>query len=201
MQKFTKLTGKIAYLPIANIDTDMIIPKQYLKTIKRSGLGRWLFAAMRYDQAGNPLPDFPLNKIPDAKILLAGENFGCGSSREHAPWSLCDFGIRVIIAPGFADIFYNNSFKNGLLPIKLGKEAIAELAQHNDPLTIDLEAQTVSRGNRSFSFTIEPDHKNTLLNGLDAIEPVLQMRGEIESFESKRFVQQPWLISKEDEHA
>ncbi|MGB9152264.1 MAG: 3-isopropylmalate dehydratase small subunit [Alphaproteobacteria bacterium] len=196
MKKFTKLTGTTANLPIANIDTDMIIPKQYLKTIKRSGLGRWLFAEMRYDKAGKPLPDFVLNKNPGATILLAGENFGCGSSREHAPWSLCDFGIRAIIAPSFADIFYNNSFKNGLLPIKLDKETIAELAQASDPLTIDLETQTVSRGNRSFSFDIEPDHKKTLLEGLDAIEPVLQMRKEIQNFEFAHFTRQPWLHTK-----
>jgi 3-isopropylmalate/(R)-2-methylmalate dehydratase small subunit len=196
MQKFTTVTGPAVNLPIANIDTDMIIPKQYLKTIKRTGLGRFLFAAMRYDAAGLPLSDFVLNRMPNAKILLAGENFGCGSSREHAPWALCDFGIRVIIAPSFADIFYNNSFKNGLLPIKLDKDAVAELAQATDPLTINLEAQTVSRGNRSFTFDIEAEHKKTLLNGLDAIEPVLLMQNEIKGFEEKRFSAQPWLKAK-----
>lgn len=200
MRKFTKMTGIAAFMPIANIDTDMIIAKQYLKTIKRSGLGRWLFAALRYDPAGNPLPDFVLNKTPEAQILLTGENFGCGSSREHAPWSLCDFGIRVIIAPSFADIFYNNSFKNGLLLIKLDKDAIAELAERDAPLTIDLDAQTVTKGNRSFSFAIEPNHKQALLEGLDAIAPVLQRRKEIEKFETDHFTRQPWLNVKEEEN-
>lgn len=201
MQKFTTLTAKAAYLPIANIDTDMIIPKQHLKTIKRSGLGKWLFSALRYDDNGNPRADFVLNAKPDAQILLAGENFGCGSSREHAPWSLCDFGIRVVIAPGFADIFYNNSFKNGLLLIKLDKAAIAELALLDEQLVIDLEAQTVSGGGKSFGFEIEPNHKKTLLEGLDAIEPVLRMRKDIEEFEAKRFAKQPWLDLKEEKHA
>ena len=199
MEKFTRLTGETAYLPIANIDTDMIIAKQYLKTIKRSGLGKWLFAAMRYDQAGQPLPDFVLNQKPQAKIILAGENFGCGSSREHAPWSLWDFGIRAVIAPSFADIFYNNCFKNGLLPVKLDKEAIAELAESSQPLTIDLEAQSIVCGNRSFSFALEPDHKTTLLQGLDPIEQVLHMRADIENYEIGHFVQQPWLVAKGEE--
>ncbi|MDD2326147.1 MAG: 3-isopropylmalate dehydratase small subunit, partial [Alphaproteobacteria bacterium] len=146
MEKFTTLTATAAFLPIANIDTDMIIAKQYLKTIKRTGLGKWLFAALRYDEEGNPRADFVLNQKPEAQILLAGENFGCGSSREHAPWSLLDFGIRAVIAPSFADIFYNNAYKNGILLIRLAKDKIDALAQSNGPLTIDLTAQTVTDG-------------------------------------------------------
>ncbi len=166
MEAFTKLTAQAAYLPIANIDTDMIIPKQYLKTIKRTGLGKWLFAEQRYDAEGNPISDFVLNQKPNARILLVGENFGCGSSREHAPWSLIDFGIRAVIAPSFADIFYNNSYKNGLLLVRLEKEAIAALATQEEDITIDLEAQTVRTGISSFAFEIEPNIKSVLLAGL-----------------------------------
>ncbi|MDE1900136.1 MAG: 3-isopropylmalate dehydratase small subunit [Alphaproteobacteria bacterium] len=193
MQKFTTLTAQAAYMPIANIDTDMIIPKQYLKTITRSGLGKWLFAAMRYDAHGKEIPDFILNANPQAQILLAGENFGCGSSREHAPWALTDFGIRAVIAPGFADIFYNNCFKNGLLPVRLPKEAIAELAESKQDIQINLKEQAVICGNRRFDFDIEPNNKAALLNGLDAIEPVLAMRSEIKKFEAAHFARQPWL--------
>lgn len=196
MDKFTTLTAQAAYLPIANIDTDMIIAKQFLKTIKRSGLGKSLFAAMRYDANGKPIADFVLNQKPNAKILLVGENFGCGSSREHAPWSLMDFGLRAIIAPNFADIFYNNSYKNGLLLIKLGKDIIAKLAQSDGPLTVDLERQIVSNGTDSYAFEIEPNIKTILLGGLDAIETILQYRKDITTFEAAHFARQPWLIGE-----
>lgn len=193
MEAFTKFTAQAAYLPLANIDTDMIIPKQYLKTIKRTGLGKWLFAERRYDAAGAPNPDFVLNKKPEAKILLAGENFGCGSSREHAPWSLIDFGIRAVIAPSFADIFYNNSYKNGLLLVKLEKEDIAALAKQEEAITIDLEAQTVSEGQISFTFEIEPNIKAVLLGGLDSIQSVLAHSEDIKTYESAHFTRQPWI--------
>lgn len=193
MEKVTQIEGEAAFLPIDNIDTDMIIPKNYLKTIKRTGLGRWLFAEMRYDASGTARSDFILNQKPETKILLAGENFGCGSSREHAPWSLLDFGIRAVIAPGFADIFYNNSFKNGLLPIKLEKAAIEKLAAFAGPVRIDLAAQTVSAGADSFIFAIEANNKQTLLEGLDAIAKVLQMEADIKSFERKRMAEEPWI--------
>jgi 3-isopropylmalate/(R)-2-methylmalate dehydratase small subunit len=194
MQKFTTLTGPAAFMPIANIDTDMIIPKQYLKTIKRSGLGRWLFAEMRYEADGKPRADFILNQRPQAQILLAGENFGCGSSREHAPWSLMDFGIRAVIAPGFADIFYNNSFKNGLLLIKLPKESVEALAaKAQEAITIDLAAQTVTGAGQSYRFEIEPNIKEILLGGLDAIESILLHKDKIKAYEADHFARQPWL--------
>lgn len=193
MTPFTTLTARTAYLPISNIDTDMLIPKQYLKTVKRSGLGRHLFAEQRYDGKGQPLPDFPLNQRPDAKILLAGENFGCGSSREHAPWALADFGIRVLIAPSFADIFYNNCFKNGLLPIRLDAASIDSLRQKDSPVTVNLENQRVSQDDLSFSFDIQPAYKETLLKGLDEIERVLQFKEKISTFERDRFSKHPWL--------
>lgn len=193
MDAFTKLTAQAAYLPIANIDTDMIIPKQYLKTIKRTGLGKWLFAEQRYDAKGKPISDFVLNQNPNAKILIAGENFGCGSSREHAPWSLIDFGIRVVIAPSFADIFYNNSYKNGLLLVKLEKEEITALAKQEEAITIDLEAQTVSDGQISFTFEIEPNIKAVLLGGLDAIQSVLAHSEDIKTYETAHFTRQPWI--------
>lgn len=199
MEAFSKLTAQAAYLPIANIDTDMIIPKQYLKTIKRTGLGKWLFAEQRYDAEDNPISDFVLNQKPNARILLAGENFGCGSSREHAPWSLIDFGIRAVIAPSFADIFYNNSYKNGLLLVKLEKEAIDALATQEDTITIDLEAQTVRAGISSFAFEIEPNIKSVLLGGLDAIQSVLTYSKEIETYETAHFTRQPWI--KGEPHA
>lgn len=193
MEAFTILTAQAAYLPIANVDTDMIIPKQYLKTIKRTGLGKWLFAEQRYDAEGNPISDFVLNQKPNARILLAGENFGCGSSREHAPWSLIDFGVRAVIAPSFADIFYNNSYKNGLLLVKLKKEAIATLAKQEDVITIDLAAQSVRAGQSSFAFEIEPNIKAVLLGGVDAIKSVLAHRIDIEAYETAHFMRQPWI--------
>jgi 3-isopropylmalate/(R)-2-methylmalate dehydratase small subunit len=198
MEPFTTLTAKAAYLPISNIDTDMLIPKQYLKTIKRSGLGRFLFSERRYDDKGKPRPDFPLNQKPDAQILLAGENFGCGSSREHAPWALADFGIRVIIAPSFADIFYNNCFKNGLLPLRLNAASIEALRAKDDPITINLENQRVTQGKLSFPFEIEVTHKEALLKGLDEIAKVLQLKDKISAFERKHLSEQPWLAAGEN---
>ncbi|MCL2469775.1 MAG: 3-isopropylmalate dehydratase small subunit [Alphaproteobacteria bacterium] len=193
MQKLTTHKGQAAFLPLDNIDTDMIIAKQYLKTIKRSGLGKWLFADMRYDAQGKPRPDFILNQKPKASILLAGKNFGCGSSREHAPWSLMDFGLRAVIASGFADIFYSNCFKNGLLPVSLPPEAVEALAARDKDITIDLEAQTVSCDDLCFGFKIEPDNKKTLLEGLDGIARILQQQDAIKAFEERHFAQQPWL--------
>jgi 3-isopropylmalate/(R)-2-methylmalate dehydratase small subunit len=193
MQPFTTLTAKAVYLPISNIDTDMLIPKQHLKTIKRTGLGKFLFAERRYDDKGNPKPDFPLNQKPDAQILLAGENFGCGSSREHAPWALADFGIRVIIAPSFADIFYNNCFKNGLLPLRLDAASIEALRAKDDPITVDLEKQRVTQNALSLPFEIQPAYKEALLQGLDEIAKVLQLKEKISAFERKHFAEQPWL--------
>jgi 3-isopropylmalate/(R)-2-methylmalate dehydratase small subunit len=195
MEPFTILTAKAAYLPISNIDTDMLIPKQYLKTIKRSGLGRFLFAERRYDEGGRPRADFPLNQKRDAQILLAGENFGCGSSREHAPWALADFGIRVIVAPSFADIFYNNCFKNGLLPLRLGAACIEALRAKDDPITVDLEKQRVTQGALSFAFEIQPAYKDALLKGLDEIEKVLQLKEKIAAFEQRHHSEQPWLTA------
>lgn len=199
MEPFTKLTAQAAYLPIANIDTDMIIPKQYLKTVLRTGLGKWLFAERRYDAEGKPIADFILNQKPNAKILLAGENFGCGSSREHAPWSLIDFGIRTIIAPSFADIFYNNSYKNGLLLVKLEKETIAALATQEDNISVDLAAQTVLAGQLRFTFEIEPNIRAVLLGGLDAIQSVLAHSEDIKTYETAHFTRQPWI--KGESHA
>jgi len=195
MEKFTTLTGQIAYIKLSNIDTDMIIPKQYLKTIKRTGLGKFLFAEMRYQTDGKPVADFILNQQPDTKILITGENFGCGSSREHAPWALLDFGIRAVIAPSFADIFYNNCFKNGILPIKLSQADIQTLIQ--DPvLTIDLEEQTVKGIHHSFYFGLDEHRKTVLLDGLDDIEKVMKYKSNIDAFEKKHFKKYPWLIER-----
>lgn len=193
MDKFNKLTGKAAYLPFSNIDTDMIIPKQYLKTIKRSGLGKHLFAEMRYDMQGNIIEDFILNIQPDTKILIAGENFGCGSSREHAPWALLDFGIRAIIAPSYADIFYNNCFKNGILPIKLQQNDIDHLIMKKENITIDLSSQNIQCGDATYFFAIEEHRKEILLEGLDDIEKILKLEAEIIQFENHYFIKHPWL--------
>jgi 3-isopropylmalate/(R)-2-methylmalate dehydratase small subunit len=201
MQKFDKLSGIAAPMDILNIDTDMIIPKQFLKTIKRSGLGVNLFHEMRYDDAGNVLPDFVLNNsaYKDAKIIVAGDNFGCGSSREHAPWALLDYGIRCVISTSFADIFFNNCFKNGILPIKVTPEQRDSLmADANDSenphLSIDLVNQTISRPNgASISFDVEPFRKQCLLDGLDDIGLTLEKNAEIDAFESNRDSNRPWL--------
>ena len=200
MQKFTTLTGIAAVLPMINVDTDMIIPKQYLKTIKRTGLGKGLFAELRYDEAGAALPEFVLNKKPysDAKILITGENFGCGSSREHAPWALLDFGIRCLIAPSFADIFYNNCFKNGILPITLPQAEIDKLIDDagrgaNATLSIDLAAQEI-RGpdGGAIRFEIDPFRKRCLMEGLDDIGLTLEKEGAIETFEQRARLERPW---------
>jgi 3-isopropylmalate/(R)-2-methylmalate dehydratase small subunit len=201
MQKFDKLSGIAAPMDILNIDTDMIIPKQFLKTIKRSGLGVNLFHEMRYDDAGNDRPDFVLNNsaYKDAKIIVAGDNFGCGSSREHAPWALLDYGIRCVISTSFADIFFNNCFKNGILPIKVTPEQRDSLmADANDSenphLSIDLVNQTISRPNgASISFDVEPFRKQCLLDGLDDIGLTLEKNAEIDAFESNRDSNRPWL--------
>ena len=201
MQKFDKLSGIAAPMDILNIDTDMIIPKQFLKTIKRSGLGVNLFHEMRYDDSGAERPDFVLNKpeYKQAKILVAGDNFGCGSSREHAPWALLDYGIRCVISTSFADIFFNNCFKNGILPIKVTPEQrdalMADAADSENPeLSVDLVSQTISRPNgATISFDIEPFRKQCLLDGLDDIGLTLEKGGEIETFEASRDNERPWL--------
>ncbi|EKV30406.1 3-isopropylmalate dehydratase small subunit [Caenispirillum salinarum AK4] len=200
MEKFTKLTGVAAPLPMINVDTDMIIPKQFLKTIKRTGLGKNLFDEMRYDDNGNEVPDFVLNKpaYRNAQILVTGENFGCGSSREHAPWALLDFGIRAIIAPSFADIFYNNCFKNGILPIRLPQEQVDALMEDaergaNATVTVDLENQVITGPDGgSISFEIDPFRKHCLMEGLDDIGLTLQKDDKIASFEQKLGREQPW---------
>lgn len=202
MDKFIKLTAIAAPLPIVNIDTDMIIPKQYLKTIKRTGLGQFLFDEMRFTPDGKEIPSFVLNQEPYRKagIIVAGDNFGCGSSREHAPWSLLDFGIRCVIAPSFADIFYNNCFKNGILPIKLPQSSVDLLMQHaqnlKDPyMTVDLENQEIiCSGNLPpQSFTIDPFLKKCLLEGLDEIGLTLANQDKIAVYEEKRKQLLPWL--------
>jgi len=201
MQKFDQLTGVAAPLNILNIDTDMIIPKQFLKTIKRSGLGANLFDEMRFTQDGREIPDFVLNREPyrGAQIIVAGDNFGCGSSREHAPWALLDFGIRCVISTSFADIFYNNCFKNGILPIKVSADdrdaLMADAADTENPeLSIDLEAQVIRRPNGvEVSFEIDPFRKQCLLEGLDDIGLTMEKGGSIDSFESARATDKPWL--------
>jgi len=201
MDKFTTLTGVAAPLPLRNIDTDMIIPKQFLKTIKRTGLGKSLFFEMRYDQDGKEIPEFVLNQpaYRNATILVTGENFGCGSSREHAPWSLLDFGIRCIIAPDFADIFYNNCFQNGILPIKLPQSEVDKLMDDasrgaNATLTVDLEKQEIHGPDGGvIKFDIDPFRKHCLLNGLDAIGLTLEKKQAIEKFEEATAATRPWL--------
>jgi 3-isopropylmalate/(R)-2-methylmalate dehydratase small subunit len=200
MQKFTTLTGVAAPLPIRNVDTDMIIPKQFLKTILRTGLGKSLFFEMRYDQDGKEVPDFVLNKpaYRKAQILVTGENFGCGSSREHAPWALMDFGIRCIIAPDFADIFYNNCFQNGILPIKLPQAEVDKLMDDasrgsNATLTVDLEKQEIRGPDGGvIKFDIDPFRKHCLLNGLDNIGLTLEKQDAIRAFEEKSQAARPW---------
>ena len=198
MQKFNKLKSIPAYLPIVNIDTDMIIPKQFLKTIKRTGLGKNLFFEMRYDDQGKEINDFVLNKDPfnKSKILIAGKNFGCGSSREHAPWALLDFGIKCLIGPSFADIFYNNCFKNGMLPIILDVKQIEELtqyAQRKENIEINLKKQEILFGNKKVEFNIDPFKKECLLNGLDDIAMTLDQSKKISSFENEVRENKPWL--------
>ncbi len=201
MEKFTTLTGVAAPLPMINVDTDMLIPKQFLKTIKRTGLGKNLFDEMRYTPDGQEIPDFVLNKpaYRNAKILISGDNFGCGSSREHAPWALLDFGIRCIIAPSFADIFYNNCFKNGILPIVLPREQVDLLmddAQRgaNAIITVDLEKQEITGPDGGcIKFDVDPFRKHCLLNGLDDIGLTLQHVSTIDNYETSQHSAQPWL--------
>ncbi|MDP5326423.1 MAG: 3-isopropylmalate dehydratase small subunit [Paracoccaceae bacterium] len=201
MEKFTKLTGIAAPMPLVNIDTDMIIPKQFLKTIARTGLGKNLFDEMRYTQEGQEIPDFILNQpaYRASEIIVAGDNFGCGSSREHAPWALLDFGIRCVIATSFADIFYNNCFKNGILPVVLPKEAVDVLmadAQKgaNARISVDLENQTVtSSDGQSFGFEVDAFKKHCLMNGLDDIGLSLEKVAAIDSFESRAKTLRPWV--------
>jgi len=201
MEKFTTLTGVPAPLPMINVDTDMIIPKQFLKTIKRTGLGKHLFHEMRFDENGNENPDFVLNKpaYRNAKILIAGDNFGCGSSREHAPWALLDFGIRCVIAPSFADIFYNNCFKNGILPIRLPQEDIDKLLDDasrgsNATLTIDLENQSITGPDGGeIRFEIDPFRKKCLLEGLDDIGLTMARADKIAGYEERAQTARPWL--------
>ncbi len=201
MQPFTTLTGVAAPLPQVNVDTDMIIPKQYLKTIERTGLGRGLFDEMRYDEEGQERPEFVLNQpaYRNAELLVAGENFGCGSSREHAPWALLDFGIRCVIAPSFADIFFNNCFKNGILPIVLPQEQVDMLMEDarrgaNARMTVDLEAQTITTSDgQVIAFEVEPFRKHCLLNGLDDIGLSLQKASAIDAFEAQAATARPWV--------
>lgn len=201
MEKFTTLTGIAAPLPLRNIDTDMIIPKQFLKTIKRTGLGKSLFYEMRFTQNGRENPDFVLNKpaYRNAQILVTGDNFGCGSSREHAPWALLDFGIRCVIAPDFADIFYNNCFQNGILPIRLPQEQVDKLMDDasrgaNATITIDLEAQEIRGPDGGvIRFEIDPFRKYCLLNGLDNIGLTLEKSARIDDYEKNISQSRPWL--------
>jgi 3-isopropylmalate/(R)-2-methylmalate dehydratase small subunit len=201
MDSFTTLTGVAAPLPLVNVDTDLIIPKQYLKTIARTGLGKGLFAERRFNEDGSENPDFVLNKpaYRNAKILIAGDNFGCGSSREHAPWALQDFGIKCVIAPSFGDIFFNNSFKNGMLLIKLPKEQIDLLMDDagrgaNATLTVDLESQTITGPDGgTISFDVDPFRKHCLLHGLDDIGLTLEKDAQIGGFEKSVSEVRPWL--------
>ena len=200
MDKFTTLTGIAAPMPLVNIDTDMIIPKQFLKTIARTGLGKNLLDEMRYTQDGAEIADFVLNQpaYRHAEILVAGDNFGCGSSREHAPWALLDFGIRCVIAPGFADIFYNNCFKNGILPIVMPPDVVDELMTDarkgaNARIIVDLPAQTVTTSDgRVFSFAVDSHRKHCLINGLDDIGLTLEKAAAIASFEATAATLRPW---------
>ena len=200
MQKFNSLTSIPAYLPIVNIDTDMIIPKQFLKTIKRTGLGKSLFFEMRYDDNGNEIKDFILNQKPysQSTILIAGKNFGCGSSREHAPWALLDFGITCVISSSYADIFYSNCFKNGILPIILEEEKIKELSLYSsrkEEISIDLDEQKIIYGNNETKFIIDPFKKKCLLEGLDDIALSLAKKEKITTFEENLKNNKPWIFN------
>ena len=200
MQKFNSLKSIPAYLPIVNIDTDMIIPKQFLKTIKRTGLGKNLFFEMRYDDNGSEIKNFILNQQPynKSKILITGKNFGCGSSREHAPWALLDFGITCVISSSFADIFYNNCFKNGILPIILKEEKIKELSEYfkrQEEIEIDLKEQKIVFGNNEIKFEIDVFKKKCLLEGLDDIALSLEKSEKISSFETELKNKKPWIFS------
>ena len=200
MQKFNTLKSIPAYLPIVNIDTDMIIPKQFLKTIKRTGLGKNLFFEMRYDDDGKEIKDFTLNNEPfnNSKILIAGNNFGCGSSREHAPWALLDFGITCVISSSYADIFYSNCFKNGILPIILEEKKIKELSEYSnrkEEIAIDLNEQKIVYGNNETKFDIDPFKKKCLLEGLDDIALSLEKSTQIDTYEKKLKENKPWIFN------
>ena len=200
MEKFSKITSVVAPLPLINIDTDMIIPKQFLKTIKRSGLGKNLFDEMRYDESGKELEDFILNQkaYREAKILVTGDNFGCGSSREHAPWALLDFGITCVISSSFADIFYSNCFKNGILPIILDDDKIKELSEYakrKEEIFIDLKEEKVIFGNNELKFKVDSFKKKCLLEGLDDIALSLKKSDKIEIFEKDLKVKKPWVFN------
>tara|TARA_Y100001936_G_scaffold236239_1_gene265292 strand:- start:87 stop:692 length:606 start_codon:yes stop_codon:yes gene_type:complete len=200
MQKFNSLKSIPAYLPIVNIDTDMIIPKQFLKTIKRTGLGKNLFFEMRYDENGKEISDFVLNKSPfnNSKILIAGKNFGCGSSREHAPWALLDFGITCVISSSFADIFYSNCFKNGILPIIVNDEKIKELSEYanrKEEISVDLNEEKIVYGNSQLKFKIDSFKKKCLLEGLDDIALSLQKSEKIKTFEQELKNKKPWIFN------
>ena len=202
MEKFTNLKSIPSYLPLQNIDTDMIIPKQFLKTIKRTGLGKSLFYEMRYDENGNLIKDFTLNNEPynKSKILLAGKNFGCGSSREHAPWALSDFGIKCIISSSFADIFYNNCFKNGILPIKTSEQIVIELSEYSkrkEEVEVDLQKQEIKFGNKVVKFEVDAFKKKCLIEGLDDIGLSMEKINYIDDFEKKLETNKPWLIKND----
>ena len=202
MEKFKNLKSIPAHMPILNIDTDMIIPKQFLKTIKRTGLGKNLFYEMRYDENDNLIKDFILNKKPftDSKILLAGKNFGCGSSREHAPWALTDFGIKCVISSSFAEIFYSNCFKNGILPIVLDEKIIQELAEYSKreaEIEIKIESQEIIYGNKAAKFNLDPFKKKCLMEGIDDIDLSLKKSKNINDYENKIKNNKPWLINND----
>ena len=200
MQKFNTLKSIPAYLPIVNIDTDMIIPKQFLKTIKRTGLGKNLFFEMRYDETGKEIENFILNNEPytNSKILIAGKNFGCGSSREHAPWALLDFGITCVISSSYADIFYNNCFKNGILPITISEEQIKQISEYSnrkEKISIDLKNQKIVFGNNEIKFELDEFKKKCLIEGLDDIALSLEKSDKIDSFEKKLKSSKPWIFN------
>ena len=202
MEKFTNLKSIPSYLSLQNIDTDMIIPKQFLKTIKRTGLGKSLFYEMRYDENGKVIEDFILNKKPynKSRILLAGKNFGCGSSREHAPWALSDFGIKCVISSSFADIFYNNCFKNGILPIKIEEQVVVELSEYSkrkEEIEIDLENQEIKYGNKVKRFEVDSFKKKCLIEGLDDIALSLEKTSQIDNFEKNIKENSPWLLKND----
>ena len=202
MEKFTKIKSIPAYLSLQNIDTDMIIPKQFLKTIKRTGLGKSLFYEMRYDEQGKSIKDFTLNNEPynKSKILLAGKNFGCGSSREHAPWALSDFGINCVISSSFADIFYNNCFKNGILPVKIDEQSVLELAEYSkrkEEIDVNLENQEIKFGNKSIKFDVDAFKKKCLIEGLDDIGLSMEKVSHIDNFEKKIGVDKQWLMKND----
>tara|TARA_B100001248_G_scaffold250355_1_gene224352 strand:- start:3088 stop:3696 length:609 start_codon:yes stop_codon:yes gene_type:complete len=202
MEKFNKVKSIPAYLPLQNIDTDMIVPKQFLKTIKRTGLGKGLFYEMRFNEKGKEIENFVLNTEPykKSKILIAGKNFGCGSSREHAPWALLDFGINCVISSSFADIFYNNCFKNGILPIKVSEEIILELSEYSkrkEEIEINLENQVITFGNKVQKFEVDAFKKKCLMEGLDDIALSMEKINLIDSFEKKVTESRPWLLKND----